>query len=86
MDSMQEWEIQELYKVLEYSSSEQWEMTRWLLYAIVQVNSKKKIKIEDILKFPWDKGYSEQIKLTKEISSNEIERLRKKSQEILSML
>lgn len=80
MDEMQEYEIHDLYNMLQYTDLGKWEMTRWLLYAIIQVNSKKKIKIEDVLKFPWDKDY---IKLDKNISDNDIERLKKKSQEIL---
>ena len=47
MDKMEEWEIQELYQLIQFSDVNDWERTRWLLYAIVQVNSKKKIKMEE---------------------------------------
>jgi len=82
MDEMQEYEVHELYNALAYANSNEWEMTRWLLYAIIQTNSRKKIKIEDVIKFPWDKGY-EYNKLEKEISTDDVNRLRAKSKEIL---
>lgn len=80
MDEMTEYEIHDLYNMLKYSDLPYWEMTRWLLYAIVQVNSKRKIKVEDVLKLPWDNDYKEH---DKNISNNDIEKLKKKSQEIL---
>lgn len=80
MDEMQEYEVHDMYNALKYADRAQWEMTRWLLYAIIQVNSKKKIKIEDVLSFPWDNNYSP---LEKEISTDDIKRLRAKSKEIL---
>lgn len=80
MDEMQEYEVHDVYNALKYADCPNWEMTRWLLYAIIQVNSKKKIKIEDVLSFPWDKNYTQ---LDKEISSDDITRLRAKSKEIL---
>lgn len=85
MDKMEEWEIQELYQLIQFSDVNDWERTRWLLYAIVQVNSKKKIKMEEILKLPWDEGYKS-IKLDKEISNEQIAKLKEKSQYILKNL
>lgn len=80
MDEMQEYEVHDIYNALQFADAGQWEMTRWLLYAIIQVNSKKKIKIEDVIKFPWDKDY---VKLDTKISNADIDRLKQKSQEIL---
>lgn len=80
MDEMQEYEVHDMYNALKYADRGQWEMTRWLLYAIIQVNSKKKIKIEDVISFPWDSNYAP---LEKEISNDDIKRLKAKSQEIL---
>ena len=32
-----------------------WEQTRMIMYAIAQVNSKKKIDMKEMLVFPWEK-------------------------------
>lgn len=70
MEKMQDWEIFEFYNNLQYSNSPDWEMTRWIMYAIVQSSSKKQLNIVDILKFPWDKSSS-----NIEISNDEINTL-----------
>lgn len=79
MDKMQEWEISEFYSTLQYSDTIQWEICRWLMYAIVQVNSKKKIDIKQILEFPWEKDMSHQ---DKTISKKDISKLKAMSEEI----
>lgn len=72
MDKMQDWEIFEFFNNLQYSNSVDWEMTRWIMYSIVQSNSSKQLKVTDILKLPWDnKSLNDNI----EISNNEITKL-----------
>ena len=80
MDKMEEWEIPEIYSCLQEADANQWEMTRWLMYAIVQVQSKKKIDLKELLQFPWE-NESKQHNI--EISNNEIARLKEKSQYIM---
>ena len=59
------------------SSKENWEQTRLQLLVSAQANSKKRLKLQDILKFPWD-SKNEKISIDK----NDIERLEAKAKEI----
>ena len=77
MDDLQSWEVFELYNSLQYADSTQWEQTRWLMYVMAQINSRKQLKLTDILKFPWD---AEAAPTT--ISDNDIKRLREKAKTI----
>lgn len=77
MDIMPIYEA-ELYVENSYlSSKDDWEQTRLQLLVSTQANSKKKLKLQDILKFPWDskKGKTE-------IDKKDIERLEAKAKEI----
>ena len=77
MDIMPIYEA-ELYMGHSYlSSKENWEQTRLQLLVSAQANSKKRLKLHDILTFPWD-GKSEK----KSIDKNDIERLEAKAKEI----
>jgi hypothetical protein len=46
------------------------------MYVIAQVNSRKHLKLSDILQFPWD---SEATSVKTTISTEDVERLRKKA-------
>lgn len=81
MEKMQDWEIFEFYNNLQYSNSLDWEMTRWIMYAIVQSSSTKQLNVADILKFPWDKLSSDI-----EISNDEINTLNALSNKYKKML
>ena len=74
MDNLQSWEVYELYDGLKYADAASWEQTRWLMYVVAQVNSKKPLKVQDILKFPWDQN---SVKTT--ITDSEIKKLSKKA-------
>ena len=77
MDIMPIYEA-ELYLEHSYlSSKENWEQTRLQLLVSAQANSKKRLKLQDILKFPWD-GKKEKIAIDKK----DIERLESKAKEI----
>lgn len=73
MDRLEDWEVTDIYNMLQYADASDWEQTRWLMYVIAQVNSKKQLKVDDILKFPWD---GDSTKQDTTISDEEIERLR----------
>lgn len=47
------------------------------MYVVAQVNSKKKLNVQDILKFPWDKNGARTT-----ITDDEIKRLREKAKTI----
>lgn len=63
-----------------YKHKEQWEQTRLISYLIAQTNSKKKLKLQDIIKFQWETD-NESMKITNE----EINDLSKQAQEIEAM-
>lgn len=60
-----------------YRHKEQWEQTRLISYLIAQTNSRKKLKLQDIIKFQWETD-NESTKITNE----EINDLSKQAQEI----
>lgn len=39
---------------LQRRERDEWEQTRRIVHAIVQVNSSKSLELEDVMKFPWD--------------------------------
>ena len=74
MDQLQDWEVYDLYNMLQYADTNSWEQTRWLMYVIAQVNSRKQLKVTDILNFSWDQA---QKNIT--ITDDEIRRLKEKA-------
>lgn len=77
LDEMKWYEINGLMKYEYYKEKEDWEQARLIAYVIAQVNSKKKLKIEDVVPFYWEK---EDKKAT---SKEEFERLKNKAQEYI---
>lgn len=78
MDEMTFWEINDLIENLPYADRSTWEQARLNAYVVAQVNSKKKLKQQDILKFKWE-DMSEMLKKEKHdtsISTAEIQRLK----------
>lgn len=53
MDKMEDWELFELYNVIQYSDRNSWEQTRMMLSC--HTNPKKVHKLQDIITFPWEK-------------------------------
>ena len=76
---MQEYEVNTIIENLAYLDRTSWEQSRFQVYANVQMNSKKKLTPQDILKFAWEKG--ENLEETS-ITTKDIERLKNKSKEI----
>ena len=74
MDELQEWEVYDFYNMLQYADANSWEQTRWLMYVIAQVNSRKQLKVTDILNFSWD-----QTQKNTTITDDEIKRLKEKA-------
>lgn len=77
---MQEYEVNTVIENLPYLDRNMWEQHRFLIYTNIQMNSKKKLNPSDILKFKWDEDYKED---STSITTQEIERLRNKSQHII---
>ena len=57
LDQMTEYELYIMYDNLEYSDFNTKEMSRILGYIIAQTQSRKKLKPDEIMQFPWDEGY-----------------------------
>lgn len=77
LDEMKWYEINGLMKYEYYKEKEDWEQARLIAYVIAQVNSKKKLKIEDVVPFYWEKEDN------KTTSKEEFERLKNKAQEYI---
>lgn len=75
MDKMEDWELLELFDVIQYADRNSWEQTRFISYLIAQSNSKKKLQVKDIIQFPWDSD-SNSKDHNIEISNDDVSRLR----------
>lgn len=79
LDEMQEYEVTLISKNLAYADRTNKELSRMLMYVTAQVNSTKKLKIDDIVKFKWDDEFKNTgTKLTDE----EAEELRVRASEL----
>lgn len=74
---MQEYEVQDILDNIPYLERNSWEQHRFLVYSNIQMNSKKKLVPTDIMKFAWDNTEE-----NTSITSQDIERLKNKSQQI----
>lgn len=74
------YEIEPYIKNLHLRSKEDWEQARLGAYITAQVNSTKKLKITDIIEFPWEKKEMKKTGKT-DISNEDIERLRNKAKQ-----
>lgn len=82
LDKMEMYEIKALMDYEYYSHRDEWEQARLISYLIAQVNSKKKLKQEDILQFYWDNEKEPETEITK----RDLERLKNKAQEYLKTI
>ena len=76
MDEMQTWEINEMIENIPYTDRALWETARVNAYVVAQVNSRKKLTQQDILKFKWeDMGNFMHQEHIIEMSNEDIKRL-----------
>lgn len=52
---MQGYEIEPIIEGLQYTDRNAWEQTRLKVYSTASMFSKKKLKLHDIMSFPWEK-------------------------------
>ena len=83
MDEMQEYEINTIIQNIPYLDRNEKELDRYKLYVSVQANSKKKIKLEEIMSLPWDK---EGKNTGTTISEEEQQQLRARAAELSNMI
>ena len=81
---MQWYEIGAALKYQYYAVKDGWEQARLISFLIAQSNSTKKLKMEDILEFPWEKNSNEPIEDRTMITKEDIERLRKEAEKYLN--
>lgn len=55
LDKMKPYELSIICESLHLRVKDSWEQTRMISYLIAQTNSKKKLKPNDIISFPWEK-------------------------------
>lgn len=79
MDEMPVYEIRIALEGIELKNRTGWEQTRFIAYVIAQVNSRKKLRLKDIMTFEWDREKNEHQKM----DESDIERLKKQQEEII---
>lgn len=80
LDKMEIYEVKAFIKYKYFIYKEAWEQTRMLSYIIAACNSTKKLKITDIIKFPWDNTDKAETNI---ITQKDIDRLQRKAEEYL---
>ncbi len=73
MDVCTIWEINDLIEFLPYCDRNMWESQRLNAYMTAQVNSTKRLTMQDICKFKWEDEDTSQN--TQEITDDDIKRL-----------
>lgn len=81
LDEMEWYEISAALKYQYYSIKDGWEQARLISFLIAQTNSKRSLKFEDIMVFPWEKEENTQEK--QKITKEDIERLKQKAEEYI---
>lgn len=76
---MQPYEVNMILEYIGNVDKTSWEQTRMQMYITAQVNSKKKIKPVDIMKFSWDDIKQD---IDTSISNSDVERLTNKAKEL----
>lgn len=80
---MEWYEINAIMKNQHYAISEDWEQTRFISYLIAQTNSKKKLKLDDIMKFYWQENQNDEVQ---EVKKEDVNRLQRKAEYIQNLL
>lgn len=82
LDNMQYYELDIILSMLEYTTKQDWERTRFISYITAQTQSTKKLNPQDVLKFSWDEATNKENKNTY-ISTEDVERLKRKAEKII---
>lgn len=81
MDELEEWEVADLYNVMQFTDRNQWEIGRLVGYFTCLPYMKHKIPIGEFLELPFDEN-ANNTEHNYEISNDEIEKLKKMSKGI----
>lgn len=72
-------------KYSHYRNKESWEQARLISYLIAQTHSSKKLKVEEIIKFPWEKEENKPIE-NDQITQDDIDFLEQQAEEFKKYL
>ena len=64
LDKMKPYELDIICDSLHLRHKESWEQARLISYIVAQVNSKKRLKPTDIIKFAWEQSKSDKSKVS----------------------
>ena len=81
LDKMDWYEVSALMKYQFYAIKDNWEQARLISYMIAQSNSKRRLKLQDIIPFSWENEDGDEE--DKPITKNEMERLKQNAQDYL---
>lgn len=81
MDELEEWEVADLYNVMQFTDRNQWEIGRLVAYFACLPYMKYKTPIGEFLELPFDEN-GNNTEHNYEISNDEIEKLKKMSKSI----
>lgn len=76
------YEVKAIMDYAYYAHKDEWEQARLVAWMVAQVNSKKKIKLGDIIGFYWEK--EKDADTTTSISNADVDRLRKQAQKYIN--
>lgn len=79
LDEMEIYEISAIMKNIHYKNQDLWEIGRFISYCICQTQCRKKLSLQDIMKFDWEQEEKKKQDNITEISNADIERLKKKA-------
>ena len=80
-DEMEMYELDLILSNYQYHYKNEMEMNRNISYIIAQCNSSKKLKPQDIIKFPWD---NEDVKKeSKQLTEADLQLFRNKAKQII---
>lgn len=82
LDHIQTYEIKALFEYGFLKSKEDWEQTRLIGYITAQCQSTKKLKAEDIIKFPWEEKEKKTPQQT-EIDKQKLEQVKEMAKQIM---
>ena len=83
LDDLRPYELDMILSMLEYTTKQEWEQTRFKCYINAQTQSTKKLNPQDILKFSWDNEATNKENKNTYISTEDIERLKAKANKII---
>lgn len=78
LDSLQEYELAEIFNMLQYSDKNLFECSRMISFFAISPYLKDKITMDELVKFPWEEVDAEETPL---LSDKQIERMRRKAKQ-----